>query len=341
MSLFAGGKRRTVAAWMVKTGLEGALARLLRRDCLIVINYHRIGMAIESPWDAGVFSATPAEFDEQLSWLKRRFQLIGLEEAIAFVHGETSWPGTSILLTFDDGYRDNYESAFPILRAHGAWAAFFLPTSFVGTCKVPLWDAVAYQLHKTRRASLRLNYPVPLEISFDTTLHAALRRVQDLYKLPGTDPRRLTVEIEQATGVELPATSSERLFMSWAEASEMAEAGMGFGSHTDSHEMVSRMSAERQLAEFRCSRAILAERLRVPADALAFPFGGRDSFDEHTAECLRAAGYRAGFSFYGGVNLRGRTNAFDIRRIDGDLDEGMPVFQVKTAIAAMTGLAFF
>jgi peptidoglycan/xylan/chitin deacetylase (PgdA/CDA1 family) len=50
---------------------------------------------------------------------------------------------TRVLLTFDDGCRDNYDLAFPILRSHGVQGVFFLPTAFIGTDAIAWWDEIA------------------------------------------------------------------------------------------------------------------------------------------------------------------------------------------------------
>src|ERR1043166_4490896 len=58
---------------------------------------------------------------------------------------------SSVLLTFDDGYLDNYTLAFPVLRSHGVQAVFFLPTAFIGTAHLPLWDVIGYVVRQTRK----------------------------------------------------------------------------------------------------------------------------------------------------------------------------------------------
>ena len=329
-----------VAAWAERWGARNSLSALPRRNCLMVINYHRIGIAGASPFDTNVFSATPAEFDEQVAFLKKHFGIVTLAEAIAFARGETSWRGAAALLTFDDGYVDAYDTVFPILRSHGVQGSFFLPTSFIGTHRVPWWDAIAHQIFATDRKSLRLMYPKRFEFPLDSTRHGALKRMHSLYKHPATDPQRFLSALEQATGVEAPAVTPERLFMNWREAAEMVAGGMAIGSHTHSHELLSRMSWAQQLEDFRRSRNILEARLGVRVDTLAMPVGSRTSFSKFTPACLEESGYRAAFSFYGGVNLARKTNPFNICRIDGDLDEGHSMFVLKTQLAAAVGRTF-
>jgi hypothetical protein len=120
-------KRELAAQMSAATGLTRVLEWMPKRRLLMVLNYHRIGDAAQTPYDPGVFSATAEEFNAQITYLKRRFRFSSLGETRGILRGG-NLPETSVLITFDDGYIDNYTLAFPILRAH---------TDFIGTGKLP------------------------------------------------------------------------------------------------------------------------------------------------------------------------------------------------------------
>ena len=90
-----------------------------RRDCLIVLNYHRIGDPSETVGDPGVFSASAEEFGRQVAFLRARYLPVGLDEAVRFVEGRADGRAARVLVTFDDGYIDNYRLAYPILKTQG------------------------------------------------------------------------------------------------------------------------------------------------------------------------------------------------------------------------------
>src|SRR5271170_5231238 len=101
------GKRELLARMCSRTGLTRVLETLPQRRNLIILNYHRIGNADETPFDSGVFSATTEQLDSQITYLKQRFHMTTLKEVFAMMGGDAP-RGTSVLLTFDDGYVDNY-----------------------------------------------------------------------------------------------------------------------------------------------------------------------------------------------------------------------------------------
>jgi peptidoglycan/xylan/chitin deacetylase (PgdA/CDA1 family) len=240
------------------------------------------------------------------------------------------------LITFDDGYLDNYDIAFPILRSHGAQAIFFLVTSMVGSCHVPWWDHIAYLVKTARRRSFSLHFPADLLVDIDKNgLTESLRAILKLYKQPeNSDPGRFIREIAEETMGEHPP-GTLRLFLSWDDAREMIKGGMVIGSHSHSHTVLSQLAPERQYEELSGSRAILKEQLGVEADVLAYPVGGRISFTDQTRKLAREAGYRAAFSFYGGINLPGKTLPYDVNRI-GIINQSRSRFRAQTAVCRFT-----
>src|SRR3954453_6510858 len=141
----ARGKRAMAAAALERSGL-GALLRLAPGwRGLVVLNYHRIGTPGETPLDRDLWNATVEDFDAQVALLTRNFDVVGPEDA-----GPRA-AGRRVLITFDDGYRDNHAAALPILRAHGATATFFLATGFLDLSRLAWWDEVAWMVRTSGR----------------------------------------------------------------------------------------------------------------------------------------------------------------------------------------------
>lgn len=333
-----GGKRELLARGLLWSGISSLLSQLPARDSLLVLSYHRIGNPDEDLFDPGVFSASADQFDRQISHLKSRASLVTLEEALAFVDGtdKAKSHGCRVLITFDDGYLDNYEIAFPVLRSHGVQGVFFLATGMVGSCQLPWWDKIAYLVKTARTRRFTLNYPSSLAVDIEQNgLPKSLEAVLRLYKLPeNSDPARFIQELtEAAKGEELPGTL--RRFLNWDEAREMTRAGMAIGSHAHSHQVLSQLEPGRQYEELSASRGILKEQLGVEADVLAYPVGHKASFSEETQRIARAVGYRAAFSHHGGRNLPGKTTPYDVKRTKV-VNQSWTRFRVQTEVCRPT-----
>ena len=334
-----GGKRELLARGLLWSGASFLLSQLPARDSLLVLNYHRIGNAEDDLFDPGVFSATAEEFDNQIADLKRRLSLVTLDEALAFVDG-TSKEMTRrcrVLLTFDDGYLDNYEIAYPILRSHGAQGVFFLATGMIGSCEFPWWDRIAYLVNTARRRQFSLRYPAKLAIDIDKNgLAKSLNTILKSFKQPfNCDPARFVRELaEESMGDDPPGTT--RRFLNWDEAREMSMGGMAIGSHTHSHTVLSQLEPERQREELAKSRTIILEQLGTEPKVFAYPVGHKSSFSIQTQKIAQETGYRCAFSHHGGANMQGMIDPYDVKRTKIAV-QSLSRFRVQTDIGRFTG----
>ena len=332
-----------LARWIHRTGLPSLLGKLPQRNALVVINYHRVGDAERTPYDPGVFSADATEFRAQMEFVARHMAPLTLAESLAYLQDPAQRHGSGrcrALITFDDGYLDNFEVAFPILREVGLQGVFFLPTSLVGSAEIPWWDVIAFIVKSARRRAFQLTYPRAARFDLDVDgLGNVLREVLNLYKQPEMlDADRFVGELEAACQGRRPEEGkAERCFMSWDEAAKMARGGMAIGAHTHTHRLLGRLPESEQRDELATSRRILRERVNVEAETIAYPVGQPSSFTSRTKALAAEAGYRAGFSFYGGINGGSHpVDPFDVRRVGADA-QSVERFCVQTAAAATLG----
>ena len=170
-----------------------------------MLTYHRVGNPLECEYDRGVFSATAEQFDEQIGYFKKSFVVSTLAEAQWMAAAPGRIRGIRVLITFDDGYVDNYEVAFPILRAHGVEATFFLTTGFVGTDRIPYWDQIAYLVRNSSRDSVVLNRGELRRIVLTgRPRELAIVEALQLFLLHGSDePSRFVDELADACGLSV------------------------------------------------------------------------------------------------------------------------------------------
>lgn len=283
---------------------------------LVTLNYHRIGDRTESSIDPGVYSATAEAFEAQIRYLKMHCDLIGLTDLPDVLRTGSS--RRAVLLTFDDGYLDNYEIAFPILRRHQVPAVIFLATGFIDQPKVAWWDEISWMVRQTSEKVLSLSNRWNVEllrISRDT-LNSITDRLLDLVKT--LSPQELTQLIEELaerlqTG-RAPISAKTAPWMSWNMVREMRQSGIEFGGHTISHPVLAYCSAEQQRSEIFGCKARIEQELGEPIQAFTYPVGMRNSFNPQTMNLVREAGYRWAFGFYSGFTAP-NCNPYDLRRV--------------------------
>jgi peptidoglycan/xylan/chitin deacetylase (PgdA/CDA1 family) len=336
------GKRELVSGFAAAAGFTWLLERMPHRAVLMILTYHRIGDQDATEYDPALFSCTADDLDWQITYLKRRFRMTTLAEVVGLLAGEDRLTEPRVLITFDDGYIDNYEVAFPVLRRHGVQGVFFVPTAFAGTSRIPWWDQVAYIVRHSRRPRFRLEYPRREEFDLAADGPArSIQRVLKLYKDPAMrDAARFLEELQRACDSARPDTAAQRCFLDWNEAREMQRGGMAFGSHTHSHDILSKLPAASQLDELRLSREILEKELGREIDTLAYPVGKPGTFSQETVDALRLAKYRAAFSSCKGFNTAGSIAPFDIRRCAVDR-QSRKRLRLQTAIGSHGGNSWF
>ena len=307
-------KRELLAGVLQGTGTNGLLARAAAWRGLLVLNYHRIGEPRGTCFDPGLFSASEEQFADQVQYLTRHFDVVGVRD---LPHVLRSTRGRFVMITFDDGYADNYEAAFPILRAYGATAVWFLATGFLDEGGVAWWDEISWMVQCSTRRSLTGEKWVEGTLSLEQDQReATLGRLLKTFKsLPGRKTGAFLDFVATACGTgRCPRSAAADLWMTWDQVREMHAAGMQFGGHTVSHPVLSRLGEDEQLYEVtECKRRIEHE-LGRPVTAFSYPVGQRDSFDDRTRSLLQAAGYEFAFSYYGGWNRPEDAEPLDLRR---------------------------
>ncbi len=331
-------KRDWVATNFERAGLQALLQRLPRRGHLVALTYHRIGDPETAVGDRGNFSASQEEFALQLEFLKRHFEIIGLDDLVDYTRGSHLNNASAILITFDDGYLDNYQNAFHILKSFDLPAAFFLTTTFVGTNHMPWWDVIAENILKAQRSNLRLEYPSAIDFSLvgEHRLQT-ISSVLKLYKSPlNTDPNKFLSSVYRATDAAIK-TTPERLFLNWQEAREMSASGMHFGSHTHSHQILGNLSLDQQTYELEVSKTTLEANLDRKINTVAYPDGLPGTFNENTILALRSLGYQLGFANYPGANKIGAMDPFFIKRMSIYNDLSGPLFRMRAIASGISG----
>lgn len=332
---------RHVPSWAAvllrHVGILRSLELLRRTPGLLVLNYHRIGDLAGNPFDDGTFSATADAFRAQIAYVKRWFALPPPHEILESL-SRRSFSDPTMLVTFDDGYRDNYETAFPALRDLGVPACFFLVTELLDAPRLPWWDCVAYAVKRTQVETLSLEYPERLEIDLRaiSPARATWRILRACKDGRPFDASRFLDELETRTRVDIDAASLGRtLFMSWDAVRHMARAGMTIGSHTASHAVLASLAEAAQRRELRVSRERIGEVTGSNPDMLAYPVGGDGAFTDVTKRLAREVGYRAAFRYSGGLNHAARIDPFAIDRVAVEHAHTWAQFRLRVTMATI------
>jgi peptidoglycan/xylan/chitin deacetylase (PgdA/CDA1 family) len=312
-------KAHKLAAALHKVGFEHLLSTYWGPKRLTVLAYHRINDAADPGFDhyQPNVSASPELFDRQMAYIARHFNVIDLAALHAYVrHGEPL-PPRSLLITFDDGYLDNYQNAAPILMKHGLPAVIFLMTSRMDNPgQLPWWDAVAYLFAHTQKRQVDLPVIGLRDFTTEESQHAAREELIQVLKLiPEVEKQVALEQLQVALGVDLP--TAPPVFMNWDQVRELAARGIACQPHTVNHPILTRIDPEQMRRELADSRDQIVEQTRQEIVAFAYPNGMPGDYDQNTLQALRDLGYRLAFTLSPGpVALKTvRERPLEIERI--------------------------
>jgi peptidoglycan/xylan/chitin deacetylase (PgdA/CDA1 family) len=240
----------------------------------LVIGYHRVVEDFVSSAKASIPSmlVSRSMLEQHLDWIGRRFRFISLDELGARLDGRDDRKDPVAAITFDDGYRDFYEQALPVLRRKGVPAAVFVVTDLVGTKRVHLHDKL-YVLLASRSNALQAT-----RVLLETLSQAEVEEVI----------RKLESEVSIAEDAFRPFYS-----LTWEMLEEICRAGITIGSHTRTHVLMTNESRERVQEELSGSRAEIETRLGTDAEHFAYPSG---LFNTAVVEAVAAAGYQFAYT---------------------------------------------
>jgi peptidoglycan/xylan/chitin deacetylase (PgdA/CDA1 family) len=291
----------------------------------MVLLYHRV-----NPDNDPFFPALSVKsFDAQMSYLAANFQVLSLTEIINRIKQGLGIPPGTVAVTFDDGYRDNYVYAHPILNKYNCPATLFTATSYIGTEKLMWNDRLALAIKFSTQKSITIpgsRRSISL-VTVPEKIAAIEQILETLKMLPEADNLRLLDEIFRRLHNKEP--KSEPLMLSWNELKQMADEGWEVGSHTANHVILTRVPFSQAKEEIRSSKSILERELDRPIRLFAYPNGKPGDYDLSIKAFLRDAGYICALTTIDRLNAQD-VDLFEIGR-KSPWEESVPGFALRLA----------
>lgn len=337
------GRRQRLAqrahAWGLLPLLQRA-RRALRHD-LRVFAYHRVRTLDASfTFDPMLVSALPEAFAGQMRWLRDRFRPVRCEQVVEALEGGAPLPRDAALVTFDDGYDDNYHVAFPILRELGVPATFFVATGHIDSGRPYAYDWLVHALRTTTATVLEvgeLGLRLDLAPGPAARIDAAATLLDRLKSLDDAGQQAVMARLQDAWGLPRPDRHPDCQPMDWQQLRRMRAGGMTIGAHGVHHRMLAKLPAAEMRAELAQAKARLDAELGPGIDALSYPVGGPDAYNEAVIDAARAVGFRIGFSYVAGGNPWPGMQRFGLRRLPVERDLDTAWFQAMTVLPELFG----
>lgn len=281
------------------------IKRLLKGNTGLILTYHCFlprESEIRFFLQPGMI-VTPEIFEKQLEFFASKFEIWSLDKFVENKKANRPIPKNCLVITIDDGWRDNYLYAFPILKKHKAPATIFLSTDFIGSDRL-LWFIKAkkilnsanitdYQLEsyllkylnaKQRSGKMNIVSQEYLGVGGDK----ADKFIESLKNLKSEIIDSILDAIAADFAIDIKNESDGNLMMNWQEISEMKQGGIDFGSHGCSHRILTTADKNAIRRELGDSRQIIKEKLGTPPESFSYPNG---NYDAEIAAMVEQSGY--------------------------------------------------
>lgn len=303
-----------------------------RQQTLTVLAYHRVCDLPTNSFlfDPGVVSCSPSAFEQHMRFVRRWFQVVTFQNLE--VCRPTKRP--PLVITFDDGYRDNAEVAAPVLQRLGLRAVFFVSTAYMDGTDFPWWDEITWRIWTAKRS--RLDVPADAGgrwyIQSDPSKERAISRLLQIAKRLPNQRRLELIHALRAQSEPLPEEQRRQLLMDWDAVRALAASGMEIGSHTVTHPLLNRLGSPEEVRfELEESYRRIARETGLPPRALAYPVGRRSGVSEATVAIAQQIGYRYGCLYEHGLNSLRDLDALRLRRLRIERGDNGVRFRAKVA----------
>jgi peptidoglycan/xylan/chitin deacetylase (PgdA/CDA1 family) len=294
--------------------------------------YHRVVEELPDGIHDPAMFVTMRTFEEHIRELKKSFEIVPLEMIVH--NGDKSRRLCAI--TFDDGWSDNYDYAFPILKKYKVPATIFLTANLISTKKTFWFENLLNIAKKSMEQGRQIEFIeyfrklVPSWKARGLEIEQLYELTDALKKLPSGDLDGIMHEACQELGISLDSNSD---IMNWDQIREMSEHGVMFGSHGLNHCILTRLDTKNKTHEIVDSLTILKKAGIAVTPFFSYPNG---DWDDEALDIVRNAGYKGAVTTRLGL-VDSETNPHRINRIGvhEDISSSSSLLWFRIAQAAL------
>ncbi|HEX8397292.1 MAG TPA: polysaccharide deacetylase family protein [Pyrinomonadaceae bacterium] len=285
-----------------------------------VIAYHRVVADIAKAEREAIYGlvVSAATFRRHCELLHQKFDVVSLETAMHFLHEERKVRRPLAVITFDDGYLDFYEQAFPILNEFGLPATVFLPTDCIGKDKPLAHDRIYWLVKQAIEKSISVTNPL-MRAGVGSESPAAefagsrnlLKLTDSIVYLPNNLREKVITELEKELGDKFEDYPREYQLLDWEMVREMTRKGINFGAHTANHVVLPLEDEAALENEIVGCKKELERQLGKKVVSFAYPNG---EYNARIRQLIAQAGYGVAVTTEKRINQPG-ADLFTLGRI--------------------------
>jgi len=304
-------------------GLVAIIRNLFGQKGIRILAYHKID---NNEFDDLNMSIPVSDFEVQIKYLSKYYHVLSLLDYVRSIQNRKKIKKNTVVITFDDGYKDNYTNAFPIIKKYHVPITIFLTVTPISTGQSLWYEVIVHMIKNSKIKELDLSdYGMGhIILNSSSDKQAAIYQIVSNAKtMPENQRQNLIDCLRQKLIIEDNNNQNkddiENLMLSWDEMREMKNHGVTFGSHTMNHPILTQIPLETAEMEIKKSKEIIEKELGEKISLFTYPNGGSEDFNEDIIDIIRKSGFSCACSLIPGVVKTG-DNLFTLNRIGVDKD---------------------
>lgn len=299
-----------------------------QKNLLRILVYHRVRTPQSENIlsDPSLISATPQQFEQQIRYVQKNYHLLSIIDLIRAIESRDPLPPQSLMITFDDGYHDFLDTAWPILERYQIPSLLFLATGFLSSeNQLYWWDQLYQGIFKTRLTRLNLTSMGSFQLENIQQKWGAFNELKRQISARCNDhAMQLFIQIMNELDV-IPQTTG--LLLNWNEVRYLQDCGCSLAAHTRHHPILSHLTAENALQEIRDSQEDIYRELGTTLPVVAYPSGHSRDCNDKLTPLLRENGIILGMSSIPGINFFPQCDLLRLKRIGLSPRVNMTIFK--------------
>jgi peptidoglycan/xylan/chitin deacetylase (PgdA/CDA1 family) len=300
---------------LIRSGVLPLVSRFTGRGVAILM-YHSVmdDPSSEQMTLGGIIHSTRV-FREQMELVARHFNAVSLDDVLLYLKGKKTLPPRAVVITFDDGYADNYQAARDILSPLGIPGVFYVVVDCIERQRLPWPSLLRYAFLTSKKDSWSeaggAQWPLT---STEQRTQAFDRASEHCSKLSGA-PQEEYVESLRQQLEAAPPRPSQRLMMTWDEVRSLTRTGHTVGSHTMTHPNLAYVSEKDARTELSSAKNKLEQELAASIVHFSYPCPAlQPHWGDRTVSASREIGYQTAVTTNGGL-VRRNDDPLSLRRI--------------------------
>jgi peptidoglycan/xylan/chitin deacetylase (PgdA/CDA1 family) len=312
---------------LLNTGIAKLVSAREKGASVAILRYHAVVDPEDNYYACDSICVTPAQFKRQLSYISEHFSVVSLDTVAQCIMENTPFPENAVVITFDDGYRDNY-NAYKIMSNYGLPGTFYVSAGCLSGVETFWLFEVMYLLANTNQLEVRIATPAretKLSLATRQERNVATRKIVEIIKSNDLQTREEIREQlrNRCRDVKDLDEKKAKVMLTWEQVREMSQNGMTIGGHTLTHLNLPNASKEDAVKEIKNCKTLIEKQTGKTVRHFSYPNGGNyQYYNSSVVRIVQECGYTTATTSNNGlVNLSSHLHKLNRVRITPHISE--------------------